>query len=211
MTSKRKPVKQADTDAAKQQEQAAQTAKLAVSPVMTAALVSKAFSQSLGKVDLAETTSALLEQTQRVHKGDLRGMESMLSAQSTALNSIFTDMALRASMNTGEYMHAAALYMKLALRAQSQCRATLETLAAIKNPPVVFAKQANIAHGPQQVNNGESNVPPARAEENANVQTGLLEPPHAKPQWMDATTAGTAAAGDPPLAAVAAFDRPAHG
>lgn len=40
-----------------------------------------------------------------------------------------------------------------ALRAQAQSRATLETLAAIKNPPAVFAGQANIAHGPQQVNN----------------------------------------------------------
>lgn len=26
--------------------------------------------------------------------------------------------------------------------------------AAIKNPPVVFAKQMNVANGPQQVNNG---------------------------------------------------------
>ena len=43
--------------------------------------------------------------------------------------------------------------MRLALKAQGQCRATLETLATIKNPPVVFARQANIAQGPQQVNN----------------------------------------------------------
>ena len=41
----------------------------------------------------------------------------------------------------------------VAFKAQSQCRATLEALAAIKNPPVVFARQANIAQGPQQVNN----------------------------------------------------------
>ena len=44
--------------------------------------------------------------------------------------------------------------MRMALKAQSQCRATLETLATIKNPPAVFARQANIAQGPQQVNNG---------------------------------------------------------
>jgi len=42
----------------------------------------------------------------------------------------------------------------MALKAQGQCRTTLETLAAIKNPPVLFAKRANIAHGPQHVNNG---------------------------------------------------------
>jgi len=44
--------------------------------------------------------------------------------------------------------------MRLALRAQSQCRATLETLAVIKNPTTVaYVRQANIANGPQQVNN----------------------------------------------------------
>jgi hypothetical protein len=39
-------------------------------------------------------------------------------------------------------------HARLALKAQSQCRATIETLAAIKNPPVVVARQANIAQGP---------------------------------------------------------------
>jgi hypothetical protein len=45
--------------------------------------------------------------------------------------------------------------MRMAMRAQNQCRMTLETLATIKNPPVVYAKQANINNGgQQQVNNG---------------------------------------------------------
>jgi hypothetical protein len=45
--------------------------------------------------------------------------------------------------------------MRLALKAQSQCRATIETLAEIKNPqPVAFVQQADVAHGPQQINNG---------------------------------------------------------
>ena len=44
--------------------------------------------------------------------------------------------------------------MRLAFKAQSQCRATIETLALVKNPPAVaFVKQANIAAGHQQVNN----------------------------------------------------------
>ncbi len=45
--------------------------------------------------------------------------------------------------------------LRLALKAQAQCVRTLEVLAAIKNPPnVAFVKQATIAHGHQQVNNG---------------------------------------------------------
>jgi hypothetical protein len=39
-----------------------------------------------------------------------------------------------------------------AFKAQAQCRATFETIALSKNPPV-FARQANIAQGPQQINN----------------------------------------------------------
>lgn len=55
----------------------------------------------------------------------------------------------------GEYLQACELYLRLALKAQSQCRATVETLAAIKYPaPVAFVRQANIADGPQQVKNG---------------------------------------------------------
>jgi hypothetical protein len=36
--------------------------------------------------------------------------------------------------------------MRLALKAQAQCTRTIETLAEIKNLPVVFAKQSNIFH-----------------------------------------------------------------
>ena len=50
--------------------------------------------------------------------------------------------------------------MKLALKAQSQCRSTLQAISKIKNPTIIgYARQANIAHGHQQVNNilGEKN------------------------------------------------------
>ncbi len=97
--------------------------------------------------------------------------------------------------------------MRLALKAQSQCRATLETLATIKNPPVVFARQANIANGPQQVNNGTA--APARAENATITPNGLLET-HPVTR-LDTGTAGTAGGGDPALAAVGAIDGTAHG
>ena len=46
------------------------------------------------------------------------------------------------------HLQAAETYMRLALKSQSQCRTTVETLAEIKNPrQVAFVKQANIAGG----------------------------------------------------------------
>ena len=99
--------------------------------------------------------------------------------------------------------------MRLALKAQGQCRATLETLAAIKNPPVVFARQANINNGgQQQVNNGAL---PAISEEPTHAvkpefrQTGLLGASDG--QWMDTRAAGTAGSADPHLAPMGAIDR----
>ena len=59
--------------------------------------------------------------------------------------------------------------LRLALKAQSQCRATVETLAEIKNPAVIYARQANVTTGPQQENNGV----PSRAREIETEQSKL--------------------------------------
>ena len=60
--------------------------------------------------------------------------------------------------------------MSLALKAQAQCRATLEALNEMKFPKsATFVKQANIANQ-QQINNGA----PARAEKTIISATELL-------------------------------------
>lgn len=102
----------------------------------------------------------------------------MLNSQAIALNAIFAEMARRAALNVGEYIDAAERYMRLALKEQGQSRATVETLATLKNPPVVFARQANIASGPLQVNNGVAHdgsmAPTPRARELHSEQSKLL-------------------------------------
>ena len=113
----------------------------------------------------------LRRQADAVNGGSMVRAEGMLIAQAHTLDEIFNNLARRAHLNMGEYINAAETYMRLALKAQSQCRATLETLAAIKNPPIVYAKQANISSGPQQVNNG---IPaPSHAGEKLIEQTKL--------------------------------------
>ena len=101
----------------------------------------------------------------------------MLTAQAHTLDAIFNCLAQRAAVNMGEYIDTVEAYLKLALRAQSQCRTTWEALSAIQNPPLAsYVKQANIAHGHQQVNNSpsmESESP--RVRENENPQSKLLE------------------------------------
>lgn len=63
-------------------------------------------------------------------------------------------MARRAALNMNGHLDATDELLRLALKAQAQSRATVEALAEVKNPrSVAFVKQANIAHGHQQVDN----------------------------------------------------------
>jgi hypothetical protein len=195
-------------------------AELALGGIINGATLTVDFSKgNFGELSLTECISELGKKVRNVHKGNLQDAETILTAQAFALDAIFTSLARRAQMNMGEYIDAADRYMRLALKAQGQCRATLETLAAIKNPPVVFAKQANIANGPQQVNNTvnksdgsfESSTrthAPAHAGNSNSVQNELLEDRHE--QGMDIRAPGAAISRDPAMATVGEIHRPAQ-
>ena len=108
-------------------------------------------------IDLFSFAAALVESANLIVSDDPQEMERVLISQSIVLNVMFGELSRRSAENLNggsEYRSAAESYFKMALKAQNQCRMTLETLGNIKNPPVVYAKQANIASGPQQVNNG---------------------------------------------------------
>ncbi len=152
-------------------------AKLAVAPSLQGASTVKRWSSALGELDITALIDELRQQAVVASSGDLKRQEAMLTIQAHTLDTIFNELARRSAANVGEYMGAAEVYMRLALKAQSQCRTTIETLAEIKNPkPVAFVRQANIANGPQQVNNA-SRVPaePCRAGNSENQQSKLLE------------------------------------
>jgi len=141
-------------------ERAAIVQALLLHPSVQAAITLKEY--TLGDADLMVLVKELDVQAKAANDGDLGRAEGMLMVQAHTLDAIFNSLARRAAMNMGEYMAASETYLRLALKAQSQCRATLETLAAVKNPqPVAFVRQANIAAGPQQINN--SMAPPAGA------------------------------------------------
>ncbi|MDO9141255.1 MAG: hypothetical protein Q7U38_13140 [Methylobacter sp.] len=105
-------------------------------------------------IDINNRVAALSEQIAKVHAGDMSTPETMLMSQAFTLDALFGHLA-RKARNQDQLKHYET-FLRLALRAQNQCRMTLETLSNIKNPPVIFAKQANISNGHQQVNNGVS-------------------------------------------------------
>ncbi|ODU09093.1 MAG: hypothetical protein ABS84_10365 [Rubrivivax sp. SCN 71-131] len=191
------------------------TAELMIEGGPVNAYVTTLFSKgALGDVSLTESVKALDEASAAVKGGSLAAAEGMLVAQAVALNAIFGELSRRAALNMGEYLGAMDTYMRLALKAQAQCRATLETLAAIKNPPVVYARQANISHGPQQVNNGGAGAGatvradgPAPAANSATAPSELLEQQHG--QWLDPRASGAAGGADPRVEALGKVHRPA--
>lgn len=118
-------------------------------------------------IDVPALLDELREQAKLANSGDMKRVEAMLMNQATALQTLFARLAER-GMGCDQALPFET-NLRIALRAQSQCRATLETLAMIKNPPIVYARQANVTTGPQQVNNG---IPePSRTRENETKQS----------------------------------------
>jgi hypothetical protein len=161
--------------------------------------------------DVDALAAELGRQVDAVNGGDLSRAEAMLIAQAHTLDAMFVNLARRAVGQ--DYLKQWEAYMRMAMKAQNQCRMTLETLAAIKNPPVVFARQANINNGgQQQVNNGVSaaSAQPHERAHAANSQTENGEVLEASDgQRLDTRATGAAVSADPHMEAVGKGDRPA--
>jgi hypothetical protein len=125
--------------------------------------------------DVNALTKILGQQTADVIDGSMVRPEAMLLCQAHTLDALFNSLTMKGldQTHTPHY----EVFMKLAFKAQSQCRSTLQSLSDIKNPSVVYAKQANINNGNQQINNG---VTAPRTQENKNYSNELLEHTHGK-------------------------------
>jgi hypothetical protein len=184
------------------------TAKVTLLPSAISAAIIADYAKAFGEQDVSALMGELRPHMNDVNDGDLKHCEAMLVGQAHALQSIFMNLARRAVNQ--EYLKQYETYLRLALKAQNQSRMTLETLAAIKNPPVVFAKQANInqGNGNQQVNNGApapdtltSTRTCAHAGKNINQSNELLEVQHGG-ETLDGRTAGATIGKNKAMAAV---------
>ena len=185
-----------------------------ITPNVGASLTIKAFGAKFGdQISPAGLIQALHEQIKAVKDGDLNRVEAMLVTQAHTLDAIFNELAQRAAANMGEYMNATDLYLRLALKAQSQCRATLETLAEIKFPKsATFVRQQNVGIN-QQVNNSEPTSNVSRARENSvNSTNKLLEQDSNGWQTnrLDTGTASAASGANRELEALGTLDRPSE-
>ena len=132
-------------------------------------------------VDHVQTAGAKAE------AGDLAIASRVLAAQAITLDSMFTELARRAALNMGEYINAAERYGRLALKAQSNCRATIEALAKLHQPREQTVRHVHVNEGGQAVvadhfhshtgghENGKSNKQ-CDATQSAGASAALLSP-----------------------------------
>jgi hypothetical protein len=184
-------------------------AKLAIDPSVQSAITVKEFGRDEGfrNTDLTYLAKTLSEQIKATNNNDLTDLEGMLAGQAYALNAMFNNLTQKAIGNMGYDMEVADKFLKFGLRAQSQCRATIEAISTVKNPPVMgYVRQANITQGPQQINNGTEQGNASRAGEKQNPKNELLE---AKDdgEWLDTGKTSKTGGNDPELETVGMLNR----
>ncbi len=168
---------------------------------------------NFGTLNLNDSISVMKSKVDKVAAGDLGDVEATLTAQAATLDAVFNELARRASLNMGEHLNATETYLRLALKAQAQCRATLETLAEVKYPKAAtFVRQQNVAYQ-QQVNNSGDNATSTRAgapahERASNQSNELLEASHG--ERLDPGAKSTSTAVDSSMAAMGKIHRPTN-
>lgn len=178
---------QAEMDAIVDQYVAQQMASSLLSPESTNALLMQAFANANTSqfVDHEHTEAELKQHVQALKShSPLARAERLLISQAESLNTIFCEMAFQSASKSS--LREREILMRVALKAQSQCRATLDSLAGLKQPSVVFAKTANIAQHQQinQATNQQINQPNQQPSQQPTTQP--LGQPAAMPRTSSA-------------------------
>ena len=155
-------------------------------------------------IDTAGLLGELRRVAAEVGAGDLSHAEAMLIAQAIAMQTLSTRLIERGMGQPG--LEQFESFLRLGLRAQNQSRQALETLAALKQGPAIFARQANVAQGgPMQVNNGALPAVPAHARDSEIARSKLSLPDELHP---DASPASGPKREDQAMAPVGKVHRP---
>lgn len=187
------------SDMAKKETDSEAIARL-VTDGTTSALTLKAYSGTGEALEVPDLVKAMKKAGNEAVAGNLERTERMLANQLLTLDAMFHNLAQRAHRQT--QFDAIETMTKLALKAQSQARSTAETLAAIKNP-MPYIKQANIAQGHQQVNNGPQ---PTRTGNFQTQPNELLEAQHG--ERLDIGAQAATGRSNQTVAAVEPVNRP---
>lgn len=136
------------------------TARILIDGTINALVVQQYLPKVNDGGDLPTMAELNSEQARAIGGGDMSMLEAMLLSQATALQAMFIDLAVRAKAQ--DRYNGIQVMTALALKCAAQSRQAIVALAELRMPKsVLFAKQANVTSGPQQVNNGVAAPAPA--------------------------------------------------
>ena len=160
MTTKRKPAdgaaKPIAVDDDKGKGEAEKTARLIVGPFLRHGVVAHGIAEKMagklpGAPQFDDFGKVIKEKAELTCKGDMTLASEMLTAQALSLDTMFTELTRRATINFGDYPLAAERYARLAFKAQANCRASLEALAKLHQPRVQTVRHVHVNEGGQAV------------------------------------------------------------
>lgn len=99
-----------------------------------------------------KTRVAILGDAAREARAGGKGMSSdILMTQAMVLDTMFTELAARAATSMGRNLEVTDRYMRLALKAQANCRSTIEALAKLHQPREQVVKHVHVNEGGQAI------------------------------------------------------------
>ena len=119
--------------------------------VTASSFAGKVLGNSIEHPGLMDYVDHVLKVGGKAEAGDLAVASRLLASQAITLDAMFTELARRAALNMSEYVNAAERYGRLALKAQSNCRATLETLTKLHQPREQTVRHVHVNEGGQAV------------------------------------------------------------
>lgn len=130
-------------------------ARKILDPGMRHGIAASAFAgAALGDMEgpgLMDYIGHILKAAEQGEAGELGLASRTLAAQAMTLDAMFTELSRRAALNLGEYLEASERYTRLALKAQSNCRTTLEALAKLHQPREQTVRHVHVNEGGQAV------------------------------------------------------------
>jgi hypothetical protein len=103
------------------------------------------------KLALMDCAKVIQSRTTDAIAGDLSFASAMLASQAVSLDSMFTEFARIALLNMAEYPDAMERYVRLAMKAQVNSRATLEALAKMHQTREQTVKHVHVNEGGQAI------------------------------------------------------------
>jgi hypothetical protein len=119
--------------------------------VTASSFAGKVLGSSIEHPGLMDYVDHVLKVGAKAETGDLAIASRLLASQAITLDAMFTELARRTALNMGEYIGAAESYGRLALKAQSNCRATVEALAKLHQPREQTVRHVHVNDGGQAV------------------------------------------------------------